>query len=425
MTNEQGEAWYGYYFTAADKQAVIQNVRSAQYYKQTPSGTPQEIYAKYASKYAQEHGLGKVPVSSAMFVAGKGGAGANPKPNGLNNAYVDKPLTEAESRGYYLASTNAAAIAKAIAANKANTKDITINDAGYRWNLPPHRWSLPYRPSAAYPLESNKLTDFDGIPDKLPTSDLRAMRRGRIRWRFASASQKFMHSDGTVSTIGYGEDRKYGFQFIWNPEQFSTTTAISYNTTPTAQDFAAAAPGWFPGVQSIAITIRLDRTNDFACFRGLQDITEAGIKAQRIDWDYWYPEKMPKEAVAISYEKKLSDLLQMGTMADVDYLLRTMNDPNIMKNMLGKVTTADAGFLSFNPVQFELGPLGYLGFIVGMTVNHIGFTEDYIPIRTDVTINANMMTNVASVAGEASPPAAPATRSPIPGVGLPESKSQG
>ena len=399
MSTEKTENWYGYLFSESDKQAVISIVRAAQYFKQAPGGSPQEVYAKYARKYAQEHGL--QPANQGPVFT--------PPSTGVPIRLPGMVLTPAEARAYYLASIKAEDVKKILESAK-NPTDPSVSSTGYRWNLPPHRWSLPYRPSEAYPYRANQKTDFDGVPDKLPTADLRALRRGRIRWRWANSGQQMMNSDGSVTNIGSGDDRKYGFQFMWNPEQFGTTVAVSYSTTPNPQDFAAAAPGYFPGVQSISLTIRLDRTNDFACFRGIKDVTEENLKSKQIDWDYWYPEKIPGEARAISYERRLSDLLQMGTMADVDYLLRTVNDPKIMKNSLGKVTTADAGFLSFNPVQFELGPIGYLGFIVGISVNHIGFTEDYIPIRTDVTITANMMTNVTSIAGAAAPAATPPTR---------------
>lgn len=262
-----------------------------------------------------------------------------------------------------------------------------VSEDNYMWNLPPHLWSLPYRPTQAYPNFAK--SPFGNSYDKS------GLRRGRIRWRWTNPVQKTIDSNGNVLKSTLPQNRMYGFQFIWNPEQFSTTTAINYSSTATAADQATAAPGWYPGAQNIDITVRLDRTNDFACFRG-RDISAVSLDELK----RWYPERMPLEdATSITYTQKLNDLMAMGTMADIDYLYRTVNDISTMKNQLGSRPTADAGYLSFNPVQFTLGPLGYVGFLTGISVNHIGFTEDYIPIRSDVSISARIMTNSTNIAG--------------------------
>lgn len=306
---------------------------------------------------------------------------------------IPQPLGTAEDVNKVYATASKLVAKKRYSVSKKEDMDSTVSDDNYIWNLPPHVWSLPYRPHSAYPNYS-KNPYYNGYANS-------ALRRGRIRWRWASPITKYVDSLGNELGNNFPSNRMYGFQFIWNPEQFNTTTAINYNSTATAADQAVAAPGWYPGAQNIDITIRVDRTNDFACFRG-RDISKVSLEELR----KWYPERIPNEAIPASetYTKKLENLMAMGTMADIDYLYRTVNDITKVNNKLGQIITADAGYLAFNAVQFHLGPIGYIGFLTGISVNHIGFTEDYIPIRSDVTISARIMTNSTAIAGDAKSP---------------------
>ena len=84
----------------------------------------------------------------------------------------------------------------------------------------------------------------------------------------------------------------------------------------------------------------------------------------------------------------------------VSYLLHyVLFNPNTnymkggWKNSLGRVTS-DIGFLSATLVKFEIGPVNYLGYINGLSVNHLAFTQDMKPIRSDVSIQANLLASV-------------------------------
>jgi len=68
------------------------------------------------------------------------------------------------------------------------------------------------------------------------------------------------------------------------------------------------------------------------------------------------------------------------------------------KNSLGRVTS-DIGFLSATLVKIEIGPLNYLGYINGISVNHLQFTTDMKPIRSQVQITANLMASVGLAEG--------------------------
>lgn len=377
---------YGYWWKDSQWQELTQIINTAKRqaldWGQPLSGTDSQIEARFANHYAGVWKLSKVNKPSI-----------NPGPDGGLSASDLIPLLPndfdtADSKAY-------ASAVKAVIkykSSKNNQSDPSLSDFGYKWNLPPHRWSLPYSPNNAYPNFVNNSFYESGANGK-------AERRGRIRWRWASDLLTYADSNGKTIPADTSNDRKYGFQFMWNPEQFSMSTAINYSSTASPTDFAIKAPGWFPGAQNLDITIRLDRTNDFACFKtnNINDVNQITPEIMK----KWYPERLPNEDTSIPYNYKVRDLLTMGTMADVDYLYRTINDPKVMQNNLGRLRTADAGYLSFTPVEFTLGPLGYVGFITGISVNHIGFTENYVPIRTDVTINARIMANSTSIAGSA------------------------
>jgi hypothetical protein len=173
------------------------------------------------------------------------------------------------------------------------------------------------------------------------------------------------------------------------------------------QDRFVGVAGAFPGTGSIAINIRIDRTNDFACFahKGQleRDPKSSSGKDREKQWNQGFGQfyKAQKLGVATDalLEKQISELYEMGTLADVEFLYQTINGPNAnymkggWKNSLGRVTS-DIGFLSATLVKIEIGPLNYLGYINAIAVNHLAFTQDMKPIRTDVSIQANLLASV-------------------------------
>ena len=71
-------------------------------------------------------------------------------------------------------------------------------DKDYKWNLPPHTWSLPVKPDT-----QNDFVNAIG--------DIEKYRRGRMWW-YASTTQDFVDANGkTVDKDSH--DRRYGFQF--------------------------------------------------------------------------------------------------------------------------------------------------------------------------------------------------------------------
>jgi hypothetical protein len=102
------------------------------------------------------------------------------------------------------------------------------------------------------------------------------------------------------------------------------------------QDRFVGVAGAFPGTGSIAINIRIDRTNDFACFAHKGQLerdpkSKTGGDREK-QWNVGFGQfyKAHKLGVATDalLEKQISELYDMGTLADIEFLYQTINGPN-------------------------------------------------------------------------------------------------
>lgn len=272
---------------------------------------------------------------------------------------------------------------------------------GYKFNLPPHSWSLPVRPvtlDSTY-VGPNEYESFHGL------------RRGRL-WFWAGAADitKIDTETGSAKSLGtsvnsnntgqkYFEDNKYGFQFLWNPTSISTSVARNMEVTPSPADSLRVVAGVFPGQESLSLSIVLDRINDFACIKGatknLSTVNSEFITvSQNTLADYekfskYYASVYPGQANTPTTAEKLMKLMEQGTMADLEYLFKAINGGYGWTNLLKK-QTANIGFLSPTLLGIQIGPnldgLNYVGWISNISINHTNFTENMIPIRTEVSI---------------------------------------
>jgi hypothetical protein len=220
---------------------------------------------------------------------------------------------------------------------------------------------------------------------------------------------------GTPATTAY--DYNWGFQFLWNPTSIQTSQQRNSNVTPSPSDAFAGLAGLFTAMESISFTIVIDRVNDFACAAGLNSLTDLGS----IDGTYigFTPSAIAKSKLnsllryykggAVGYAKpdnpedmgaQIQDLLKLGTMADIEYIYRMLNgsgaagsagaSSTFWTNSLGK-KTADVAFLQPTPIAIQFGPgihnLSYVGYIDSMSVNHTIFTQDMIPLHTEIQVS--------------------------------------
>jgi hypothetical protein len=283
----------------------------------------------------------------------------------------------------------------------------------FLFNLSPHSWSLPIDPTTVDHrrfVKTNKASgstkaDVLGTNPNGAANPRSPLRRGRITWHASASNEQYSGvTKGMPSRTG--KEREMGFQFLWNPETFSTQVQLNAEVTPSLQDRFVSVAGAFPGTESISLVVRLDRTFDFACFAHLGDKERdpkkktTGLIPKR--WlsykDFYKGHKLGFSPDWIM-EKQIKELYELGTLHDIEFLYQTINGPNAnymkggWKNSLGRVTS-DIGFLSATLVKFEIGPLNYLGYITAVSVQHIAFTQDMKPIRSDVSIQANLLASV-------------------------------
>jgi hypothetical protein len=286
----------------------------------------------------------------------------------------------------------------------------------YQWNLPPHKWSMPFR--AGY--------DPKNMPDNSPnTHTIDKYRRGRIWWKATDSSLTITDSNGKTTNVD-SSDRKYGFQFLWNPEAFSTQVSVQMDATPQSQDRFLGTVGAFPATETISFTIRIDRTNDFACANAnfkrptniINDVSNSGMNnfigvKEVSEFIKYYQHYGSFSSTSLAggkvatIEKKLVELFQRGTLADIEYLYKAINGPgpgstasggDFWKNARG-IITADIGFLMPTLLNIDIGPLSYMGYVTSLQVNHLSFTESMIPMRSDVTISLNLLATAGITSG--------------------------
>lgn len=319
-----------------------------------------------------------------------------------------------------------------------------LPDNTFKFNLAPHRWSLPTQPRtvdrtassindgrrtiSSLALEPNPNGDWNEI------NNFHGMRRGRI-WFYDTNSavqtsnvndsgNLVISSAPSVSTDGGAQraaaraareykktairDRKFGFQFLWNPETISQSVDVNLEVTPSIKDRFRTVSGVFPSMEYVNLNIMLDRTNDFACIRS----ERAGSGVPASGWknllefykEGFFPLQDNKESVML---EKIQELADKGTLHDLEYLFKTVNGSGVgttgdWANLLGR-KTADIGFLQPTLLGIQLGPslqnsLSYVGWINTLNINHVAFNQAMVPIRTQVSMGIRCFTGV-QVAG--------------------------
>jgi hypothetical protein len=305
----------------------------------------------------------------------------------------------------------------------------------YRWNLPPHVWSLPLRPETLYAGEftaaprNGVFSTNVGAHSVKTYSSYHGMRRGRMWFYNGGGAINKVTDTGEVTTVGsaiaggnvkdaqgntvtasvavkgaqeLSTDNKNGFQFLWNPESFNISVERNMDITPSSADRFRAVAGAFPGQETLSFTIILDRTNDFIAIKGLykdKPYLLSSIASMYTGNDY-------PGAYAENFDTKIKELMRLGTGHDIEYLFRMINGRGLgdgstfkeWQNLLGK-KTADTGYLQPNLVAIQLGPdldsLSYVGWVSNLNITHEKWTQMMIPLKTTVTFSMACFTGMA------------------------------
>lgn len=312
-----------------------------------------------------------------------------------------------------------------------------LPDSTFKFNLAPHSWSLPTDPltvdRSGSPIKDGgrTITSLGLEPSAYGSweevTNFHGMRRGRI-WFYDTNSaistlttdesgNTTVQSAPSVSADGGAQraaaraaryakasairDRKFGFQFLWNPESISLSVDVNLEVTPSIRDRFRTVSGVFPSMEYINLNIILDRTNDFACIRS--ERTGSGVPPK--GWanlaQFYkkgaFPFQNNSESLTI---EKIQELAEIGTLHDLEYLFKTVNGSGIGEtgdwaNLLGR-KTADIGFLQPTLLGIQLGPTGqslsYVGWINSLNINHVAFNQSMVPIRTQVSMGIRCFT---------------------------------
>jgi hypothetical protein len=287
----------------------------------------------------------------------------------------------------------------------------------YSWNLPPHTWSLPKLPTDV----NNPGGAYQAFGKPQVSSD--TYRRGRLWWRqsadVAIQTGSTEEDKKKIDKIDSGDhERRFGFQFMWNPDAIQTQVAVQMDAVPNVNDMFLNLVAAFPATQSIAFNIRLDRTNDFACAQarferpGLSTpkpnttsrpdaVYDSALFARQQlrqetvrDFGQYYLLAGAFQQSSTQLEEKLMDLFTRGTLADIEFLYKTINGDGAgsMKwtNRRG-IQTADIGYLMPTLLNIDIGPLSYQGYVNSLSVTHTSFTPDMVPIRSDLSISLQVL----------------------------------
>jgi hypothetical protein len=331
----------------------------------------------------------------------------------LNSTSPTAFMTTAEVEGY-LKATKALIAAQEAATASVNTSTSAKEVKGetdpkdYKWNLPPHSWSLPVRPMTLEPDVTKGVSTYEVNGT---SANFHNLRRGRL-WFFGGAEEISTYDeDGNVTDLGakagavsdstkggtdaslVQADHKYGFQFLWNPSAVSTSVSRNMDITPSSADRLKSVVGAFPGQETVQFSLVIDRVNDFACLKASDNPTTMST---------YYGTGYPGETEPFS--TKIKNLMAQGTMADLEYLFKAINGGSDQwVTLLGKPTAA-IGFLMPTLLGLVLGPstttnLSYVGWLTGLTMQHEMFTEEMIPLRTTVSINMECFAGSGIVSG--------------------------
>lgn len=317
---------------------------------------------------------------------------------------------------------------------------------GVEFNLPPHLWSLPIDPINRDKVTSVYLNDAtsDDISNNIGTKLTadHSQRRGKM-WLFSelldnkSLSQqstatpntqneggksdtgrravdraleleRLATTDGTYKQIAKSY-KPSGFQFLWNPESIQTSVSTNPEIVPDAGDRFRSVVGVFPSTEHVTFTLILDRTNDFACvyrdfYQNNNNIATVANKYER----YYKTGLNQKLDGSTSFPNKLQQLMEYGTMHDVEYIFKMLNAGTIFQNIqptnpLGR-KTFDLGYLypaltavEFGPSTTVLKPLSYVGWLQSVSFRHIAFNTNMVPLRTELAFDLWVYTGFGQV----------------------------
>lgn len=189
----------------------------------------------------------------------------------------------------------------------------------------------------------------------------------------------------TLSKATYEE--KWGFQFLYNPSTIEMQYMGIAQTDMTMYTSGTEAFNLMPPTTTsatVSFDILINRMNDMKYYDKNGKLTQAGKTA--------YPDGLVPDA------KEQKQIYNMGTMYDIEYLLKTLLGYTMKSYLRNNMETADMGWFSKRPVELHLGKnLRYLGFVGGVSLRHAIFDERMVPLFTTVHIEFSRIPDYADL----------------------------
>lgn len=205
--------------------------------------------------------------------------------------------------------------------------------------------------------------------------------KGMIQTHIPPGKQKTQFHDGSGNLSDFNGQKslkRYGFQFIYNPE----TVTMTYGGVPPVdpnmmasgiEEYNMMAPSL--ASSTVQFTVVLNRMFD------LKYIGPGGTLNSDVPIEKLWPANSPDA-------KTLKTIYEKGTMYDIEFLLKTLFNIDSFPSQL-RGNTVDIGYLGAMQVQLHLGKnLRYVVIIESINVNHSIFNSKMVPMISSVSIVA-------------------------------------
>jgi hypothetical protein len=187
-------------------------------------------------------------------------------------------------------------------------------------------------------------------------------------------------------------NKKYGFQFLYNPTVVNLEYMGIQRTDIALQMAGGDKTNYVPSsgeVGGMSFDIVINRMEDMKFYDANGRLTE---EAKALGPFGPYTNRLPYDDARgkdLGLFDEQSAIYNKGTMYDMEYLLRTLMGFTINSELRNE-ETADMGLFSRRQVELHLGPkLRYRGFVNGLSVRHVLFNERMVPIFTTVSVTFN------------------------------------
>lgn len=169
---------------------------------------------------------------------------------------------------------------------------------------------------------------------------------------------------------------RFGFQFHYNPKDIQVTYAgqpdVDLGVMASGQE-AFNLVGTAVSQSTVTLTIPINRIADFSYYDPKTKLLKAGVSNKL------YSPRMP----SVEEQKKI---YEYGTMYDIEYLLAALLGFRMNSKYRG--LTADLGWVAGRPAEIILGKtLHYVGWMSGITVNHVQFDQRMVPTWSLVNLS--------------------------------------